>query len=269
MQRIDIFVKKGYYFNLSSGMTGDKWNMPMYNRDIKLFKGIENKVQFSVRDHDRKAYHLRDRELYLNIINQKLNSKLVKQLWCVDAYKGIFEVTFTESEMRDFEPATYTATVYTKDLEGNEDLLYSGTDWTPVFYIHVVEGVMDVFKPSHKLNPEEFLHNFYVKKEDGQRYDYYVSSRIKADETEYHTASITVIDDFLGTITMEGSMEVNPTDSEADWFIIDSKEYTDETKVEGETFQFNSQLNCMWVRFKYTVKAANTQGKVSEILYRN
>ena len=41
MQRIDIFVKKGYDFNLSSGMTGDKWNMPMYNKNIRLFKGIQ------------------------------------------------------------------------------------------------------------------------------------------------------------------------------------------------------------------------------------
>lgn len=269
MQRIDIFVKKGYYFNLSSGMTGDKWNMPMYNRDIKLFKGIENKVQFSVRDHDRKAYPLRDKDLYLNIINQKLNTKLVKKLWCLDAYKGIFEVIFTESEMRDFEPATYTATVYAKDLEGEEDLLYSGTDWTPVFYIQIVEGVMDVFKPSTTLNPEEFLHNFYISKQDGQRYDYYVSSRIKADENEYHTASITVKDNFLGTVTMEASMEINPGDYENDWFTIDTFDWTDENKVKEGTIQFNQRLNCMWVRFKYTIKSGNFQGKISEIMYRN
>lgn len=269
MQFVNLYIKKNVYYNLASIKYGDKMNLPMYNKDIKLFKGIENKIQFSIRDHDRKAYPLRDKEIFLNIINQKLNTKITKKFWCLDAYKGLYEVIFSESEMRDFEPSTYTATVYAKDLEGNEDLLYSGTDWNPVFHIEVVDGVMDVFKPSIKLNPQEFLHNFYINKEDGQRYDYYVSSRLKADETQYHTASITVEDYFLGKITMEGSMEPNPLDTESDWFVIDEKEYTDENKVKEETFQFNNELNCLWIRFKYTLKSANFHGNISEILYRN
>ena len=269
MQRINIFVKKGYYYNLSSGVAGDKINMPMYNRDIKLFKGIENKIQFCVRDHDRKSYPLRDKKLFLNIINSELNFKMVKELWCLDAYKGFYEVTFTQSEMRDIKAATYTTVVYAKDLEGEEDLLYSGTDWTPEFHIQVVDNVIDVYKPSYSLNPSEFLHNFYVSKNDGQRYDYYVSSRIKSDETSSHTASITVKDNFLGTISMEGSMESNPLDTESDWFVIDSYDWTDDKKSEGETIQFNKEVNCLWVRFKYTIKSANHQGEITEILYRN
>ena len=39
--------------------------------------------------------------------------------------------------------------------------------------------------------------------------------------------------------------------------------------IKEETFQFNKQLNCKWIRFKYTVKSANFQGKITEILYRN
>lgn len=149
-------------------------------------------------------------------------------------------------------------------------MLYTGVDWNPIFNIIVEEGFRDVFKPSIELDPSKFLHNFYINREDGQRYDYYVSSRIKADETNSHTASITVKDYFLGTITMEGSAEVNPQEnSDIDWFPIETKEYTDETKVEAETFQFNKQLNCMWVRFKYTIKSANYKGIVSEIFYRN
>lgn len=272
MQKIYLFVKKGYYYNLSSGQTGETrmFNVPMYNTDFKLWKGIDNKIQFSIRDHDRKAYPLRDREIFLNIINTKLNTKLVKKLWCLDAYKGLYETTITDVELRDFEPTSYQASVITKDPEGQEDMLYTGVDWNPLFNIIVEEGFRDVFKPSIELDPSTFLHNFYIDRVDGQRYDYYVSSRIKADETDSHTASITVKDYFLGTITMEGSVEVNPQENgDTDWFPIETKEYTDETKVEAETFQFNKQLSCMWVRFKYTIKAANHKGIISEILYRN
>lgn len=269
MLKINLFIKKGEYFNLSSGQTGElrMVNVPAYNIDIKLWKGIDNKIEFSVRDHDRKSYPMRDKELFLTIINSKLNTKLVKKLWCKDAYKGIFETTILEKELRDFEPTYYQASVVAKDLNNEEDMLYTGVDWNPIFTIYIEEGFRDVFKPSIELDPSTFLHNFSNAK-DG-RYDYYVSSMIKADETDSHTASITVKDNFLGKIIMEGSCEENPlTSSDSDWFEIDSKEYTDENKVEAETFQFNKQLNCMWVRFKYIVKSAN-EGKITEILYRN
>ena len=57
MQKINVFVKKGHYFNLTDTTTGDQsmFNPPMYNTQIKLYKGIDNKVQFSIRDNDRKA----------------------------------------------------------------------------------------------------------------------------------------------------------------------------------------------------------------------
>jgi hypothetical protein len=172
--------------------------------------------------------------------------------------------------MRDFEPATYQASVVYKDLEGDETMLYSSINYDPVFHITVEEGFREVYKPSIVLNPEEFLHNFYISKIDGQRYDYWESSRIKADENDYHTASVTVVDNFLGKVVMEGSMEVDPTQDENDWFEIDSYEWFDDTKSEGETIQFNHQINCLWVRFKIYIKAANqSEGKVKEILYRN
>ena len=271
MQKINVFVKTNQYFNLTDSSKGSQmqFNPPMYNLQIKLYKGIDNKVQFSVRDNDRKAYCLRDKELYFTMINSKNHTKLVKKLWCLDAYKGLYELSISEKELRDFIPTTYQASVVYKDLEGEETMLYSSINYDPVFNVVVEEGFRETFKPSIELNPEEFLHNFYTSKIDGQKYDYYTSSRIKSDESDIHTASISVKDNFLGKIVMEGSMEINPQDTESDWFVIDEKEYTDETKVEQETFGWNHQVNCLWIRFKYTIKSANNKGKITEIIYRN
>ena len=71
------------------------------------------------------------------------------------------------------------------------------------------------------------------------------------------------------SVLIPTSKFANPLDTESDWFVIDEKEYTDENKVKEETFQFNNELNCLWVRFKYTLKSANFRGNISEILYRN
>ena len=272
MQRINVFVKKNWHYNLVDNQGDNKamFNPPMYNLQIHLYKGTDNKVEFCVRDNDRKGIQCRDKELTLTIINPKLNAKLVKTLHLVDAYRGYFDTVITEKELRDFEPATYQASVVYKDLEGDETMLYSSINYDPVFHVTIEEGFREVFKPSIELNPDDFLHNFYVSKQDGQRYDYWESSRIKADENDYHTASITVVDNFLGKVVMEGSMEPDPSQDENNWFEIDSHEWFDDTKSEGETIQFNHQINCLWVRFKIYIKAANQPtGKVKEILYRN
>lgn len=272
MQRINIFIKKGWYYNLVDNQRGDKslQNPPMYNLQIHLYKGIDNKIEFCVRDNDRKGVQCRDKDLVLTIINDKLGTKLVKHLHLVDAYKGFFDTVITEKEMRDFEPATYQASVVYKDLEGDETMLYSSINYDPVFYVTVDEGFRETFKESVTLDPETFIHNYYTSKKDGQRYDYWESSRLKADDTDYHTASVTVVDNFLGKVIMEGSMENEPSQDENDWFEIDSYEWFDDTKSEGETVLFNHHLNCMWVRFKVLIKAANLPtGKVKEILYRN
>lgn len=272
MQRINVFMKQNWYYNLvdNQGANVSVFNPPHYNLEIDLYKGIDNKIEFCVRDNDRKGVQCRDKELTLTILNERLHKKLEKKLHLVNAYKGIFDTTITEKEMRDFVPATYQASVVYKDLEGDETMLYSSVNYDPVFHIKVHEGFRDTFKPSVVLNPSDFLHNFFVSKEDGMRYDYWESSVVKADETDCHTASITVQDNFLGTVIMEGSMEADPTQDEGTWIEMGRHEWTDETKSEGETVQLSVQMDCLWIRFRILIKASNqASGKVSEIVYRN
>ena len=295
MQRIDIFVKKGYDFNLSSGMTGDKWNMPMYNKIIRLFKGIDNKVQFSIRDHDRKPYYLGECELVLSIINPKTSEPIVLPMVCDDKFRGLFSVVFTEKQLRDFEPTTYTATVYSRYVteEKNEkrELLYSGTDWTPMIYIEVVDEIVNGYKPSVVLNPQEFLQQSYNSKEDGLSHRYYVSSRIESVDTDYHTASVTIQEGFVGTVVMEGAMEVNPENNECDWGLIKELVFVNPQKEESEeseesedvieeviingienkegTYLINECGNFMWIRFKVIPNPLESSGEVTEIIYRN
>jgi hypothetical protein len=269
MQDINVFVKNNEYFALTDSTKGELMNPPMYNTQITLYKGIDNRVQFSVKDNDRKAYRLRDRELYLTIINPLQHKKIVKKLWCQNAYKGIYELKITEKELRDFESASYQASVVSKDLEGEEYMLYSSVNYDPVFTIRIAEGFRDTFKPSIELDPSTFLHEYYSSKVDGERYDYYVSSRVKADDSDIHTASIVASNDFLGTVSLEGSMESNPQDSQSDWFNIETIEFNDVVDGETQTVGINHQANCLWIRFKYTVKASARSGKVLEIVYRN
>ena len=270
MERIDLFVKKNVYYNLSSGQTGERWNMPMYNKDIKLWKGVDNKIQFSVRDHDRKAYPLRNNTLVLTLVNHILKTKITKTLWCFDAYKGLYETTFTKKDLLDFDPTHYQASVAVIDPEGFEDNLYSGTDWNPIFNVEVIEGLKDTFVPSIVLKPNEFLDNYYIN--DGHQIDEYVSSRLDSSLSSSKTSSITVKDSFVGKVIMQGSIDITP-DCPCDWFDLDEKEFTKESWDEEhteETFELSDvETNCLWVRFKIIINRNTQHGYVDEIIFRN
>ena len=222
MERIDLFVKKNVYYNLSSGKTGERWNMPMYNKDIKLWKGVDNKIQFSVRDHDRKAYPLKNDTLQLTLVNHILKTKIVKTLWCLDSYKGLYETTFTKKDLLDFEPTHYQASVSDIDPEGFEDNLYSGTDWNPIFNVEIIEGLKDTFTPSVVLEPNKFLDEYIVM--DGKQIDWFTSSRLDSQLSTSKTASVTVKDSFVGKIIMQGSLESTPQQHN-DWVDLDSIEF--------------------------------------------
>ena len=270
MERIDLFVKKNVYYNLSSGKTGERWNMPMYNKDIKLWKGVDNKIQFSVRDHDRKAYPLRNNTLVLTLVNHILKTKITKTLWCSDSYKGLYETTFTKRDLLDFEPTHYQASVAVIDPEGFEDNLYSGTDWNPIFNVEVIEGLKDTFVPSIEIDPRKFLDDYFVK--DGKQFDVYTSSRYDSSLSSSKTACVTVKDSFVGKVILQGSLDVTP-DCPCDWIDLDEKEFTkeywDENHTE-ETFELSDvETNCLWVRFKIVTDRNSYQGFVDSIMFRN
>lgn len=271
MERIDLFVKKNVYYNLSSGKTGERWNMPMYNKDIKLWKGVDNTIQFSVRDHDRKAYPLKNDTLVLTLVNHILKTKIKKTLWCLDSYKGLYEVTFTKKDLLDFEPTHYQASVAVIDPEGFKDNLYSGTDWNPIFNVEVIEGLKDTFKPSVKLEPNKFLDEYLVK--DGRTMDIYTSSWLNSTLSNSKTASVTVKDKFVGKIIMQGTLELTPQNNLCDWVDLDEREFTEEDwddEHTEETFVLNEFIsNCLWVRFKIIIDRNTQQGYVDEIIFRN
>lgn len=272
MQLVNLFIKKDSYHNLSINSLGEgnKMNTPMYNTSIQLIKGIENKVQFSIRDNDRKAVTFRDRTIIMALINKDKQILIEKELWCLDAYKGLFEVKFSEKELRDMEVGNYSASFYSVNLEGEKELLYKGVDWDIKFDVKIIEDVFHVYKPSVELDPSKFVRQYYTSKDDGIRYDYYTSSRVKADDSDNHTASISV-KEYIGKVRMECSMENSPEFLEEDWITIDEHEftvndYTDEVKE--LTTGFQKTLNCKWIRFVYTFTSIN-HGNVTEILYRN
>lgn len=266
MQHIYMFKKNNSYYNISSSEGTDMYNLPQYNSTIILYKGIDNKLQFSARNRDRKGVSLDGGILYLTIINEDLNFKLVKQLECEDEYKGLYNITLTEKEMRDFEPSYYNGSISMKK-DNSEDILYSGIEWNPIFNIVVNKSYRDIFKQSHEIDTNNLLLSNYIDK-DGIEYKQLTSSNIKADDSDSHTAIIYFDNDFCGKIILEGSGDTTPQHNLSDWFTIEEKEF-DEKNNSIKNIVINKQLNCLWIRFRIIQKTTVENLNISKIIYRN
>lgn len=278
MIQFSLYMKQGIYHNLVIGDSNERLiNMPVYNVDFVIHKGIDNVIQFYVKNHDRVPVII-DEEVYtgfhFTMINQESQEKLTRDLQVINTSKGRYSITLLEKDIVDLQEGKYTGSVYADKSDGTTEFLYTGEDWNPYFEVTVIDNRKDIFKPSITLDPTTFISSLERNPETGIYYNKLISSMVKSDVTPSQTFSITT-EHFIGTIKVQGSLETLPTESDDDWFDIDVKVVNEDEVQETETYGVTAELNCLWVRVviiqdsMYDNPCDKDYGKVKEILYRN
>jgi len=280
MIRLNVYKKSNIDMNLLIGtFEKERWNMPFYNRDIVLHKGVDNTIEFSVRNHDRKAQKLEEKQfLRFVAINNDLQQKLCKRMDVVNANTGRYSVTITKEELNDFDEGNFVGHVSVvtptcehssaEDIECHcdEELLYTGVDWYPYFNVEITPNKLQLIEETVILGESDFVKDTYMDELTGITYERFISSNICADKTSNHTFNIN-LKDFVGTLNIQGSNMENPEHGEDDWFEIDSMDFEEEDKI-TDVLTFNAELNCLWVRVEY-LRELGSDSVIEEVSYRN
>ncbi len=275
MIRKNIYIKSRNHIDMSL-LIGtpmmERWNMPMYNTDITLWKGVDNTIEFSVRNHDRKAHKLPEGSMLKFVaINNKLQQVIEKPMVELSADLGRYEVTLTKDELNDYDFGVFVGHVSVVDEEGNEDLLYSGVDWFPNFNVEIKPNKLELAIPSFVLESTDFTSEPYQDPQTGKPMEKVTSSMLKSDVTPYHTFLIK-LKDFQGIVKIQGSNMETPEHNDSDWFDIDSRDYAIDEEAGEEPFTgseiFNEELNTLWVRVQY-IKGYKKPDTIEEVTYRN
>lgn len=84
----------------------------VYNRNLKIYRDVDNNLDFQVRNSDQKKLNLTGSYLVFNIINRDTNS-LIFQKDCtpVDPSLGRYQITITQKELFDIERGFYDYTL--------------------------------------------------------------------------------------------------------------------------------------------------------------
>ena len=227
MIRINLYKKDTIDMNLLIGSyEKERFNMPFYNTNITLWKGVDNTVEFSIRNHDRKAEKIPEgSKLVFTAINNKLQQIIKKDLVTVNANLGRYSITITKDELKDYDDAIFIGHVSVVDEAGNEDLLYSGTDWLPNFDVEIKPNKLELIEKSEYISGDSFNREIFQCPKTGKEMERFTSSVMKSDVTDYHTFALK-LKDFIGVIKFQGSCSETPDTTESNWFDIDRLEYT-------------------------------------------
>lgn len=267
MIRINLFKKQTIDMNLLIGtLSEEKFNMPMYNTDITLWKGVDNTIEFSIRNHDRKSVSLGEGTI-LNFIaiNQEMKQQITKPLEVISEPLGRYKVTLTNEELNDLDCGTFVGHVSVIN-DDNEELLYTGTDWYPYFNVEIKPNKLSIIEEATIIDGTQFNKDMYQDNTNGKVYEVFTSSMLKSDITPYHTYLVK-LKDFIGTIKVQGSNEDNPEHNENDWIDITSVSYEEESSQETSVL-LSGEGKFLWTRVQYK-REDGQPSEVLEVQYRN
>ena len=265
MIKINLFKKDNIDMHLLIGtLNEEKFNMPMYNTDITLWKGVDNTIEFSIRNHDRKSVVLEEGTILKFVAtNQKMRQRIEKELEVISEALGRYKITLTPTELNDVDCGDFVGYVCV-DNGTTKELLYTGTDWYPYFNVEVKPNRLELIEDATEFTAEDFNRDVYQNDYDGKIYETFTSSMIEADVTPYHSCMVK-LEEFVGEIKIQGSTEDNPEHNENDWIDIASKSFEEPT---DENVLLSGEGKFIWVRFQYK-RENESSSKVSSIQYRN
>ena len=235
-------------------------NSKVYDRQIKLYKGVSNPITFTFKNEDQKAQFIDSKTFEFNLIDTETNkSVLTRNLTILDdgsttSTKGQANVTVTEGDLLELDAKYYNYSIREVASDGTRTVTFADTAYNSAGTAEVLTGGYPQFVASQEII------NFTRSGSTS------TSSAIEAkpginNNSALHTIAVYPVN-FAGTLLVQGTMVgTAPTDS--DYFTISTNTITTSDTI--KYYNFNGVIQN--VRFRWTNSSGNT-GIIDKILYR-
>ena len=264
MQLIPVYLypnKVDVYTNVPGTWTTERYRK-VYNRTVKLFRGVDNRVDIQVRNSDEKALDITGATVSFSLIRHS-NQSLVVTKTCtpIDITKGRFYVTITEQELYDINNGFYQYSVYKETPAGIKTPLYIDSQYGAVATIEVVGDIKGNLQPS--LDVIEFSeYNPGVFGEIGDTF--FTSSLIDTNyESEVSNSTHTFAfysTGYTGSVKIQASLDESAAPN--NWTTITT------ISINNDPLTYSNVTGkWKWFRVVHT-PITNSTGKFDKIIYR-
>ena len=283
--KLDVFT------NPAASWTAERFRK-VYNRNLKIYRSVDNRLDFQVRSGDEKTVNMTGSTLIFVLISRDTQDEILrKDCTVLDATEGKFIVTITEEEILELEPGFYSYSIVKEirtqidddnHLVTDKRVLYVDSQFGGIGTIEVLGDVLGTVSPSQEVTtfskvvdydtplgvsgdaPFELPRPNYARHTPNTGFEEYFISSIIDTNSQLVTASSLhtfqfYIDNYQGTITIQGSIDEQGATPSI---------WTDVTELTSNESQFvNITGKWNWFRVKHQPTAENT-GTVDKILYR-
>jgi len=236
---------------------------PVYTRTIKVYKGIDNTIQFRLVNADQKPVRISGTPVIV-IFDEEKTKILEKNCTVLDdasstATKGLFEFTFTENDLLNIKQQYLNYNVYFEQADGTRNLTYSNRNFDSSGTIYLDGNAYPGPKASVSIKNFQTVGNeWHAGSDDTDRIEAYPG--LNGNEG-LHTVAI-YTNNYVGSVKIEATLD-NQLDTPNNWSTVDTVVFSG---TETEPVARNLTGVYRYIRFVATADPANS---ITQILVRN
>ena len=283
-----LYVNKLDVFTTPTDTWSTERYRRVYNRNLKIFRGVDNRIDIQVRNSDQKTTNLTppvdpddnqpyDNVLVFNLVSQDTKDLVLqKDFTAIDLSTGKVTITLTERELLDLDNGFYNYSII-KELRNNLDedsteLGYEIISKIPLYMdsqyntIGTLEITGDVYGGvANSVIVDTFNYTNPFTQGATEPFPFYTSQIIDAAPNTspaypIHTFQFYTTN-YTGTVEIQASLDAQGgTPRETKWATVATVDLLTE-RYKNVTGTYN------WFRVKH-IPATNNTGTVDKILYR-
>lgn len=235
---------------------------PVYTRQLKVYKGIDNVLEFKLLNADQKAVDLspytpkfqafdENKNLIIEHDGEQLTSDGSTPI------KGLFKVTITDADLLNVKDQFLSYNIHLVDANSDAHVTYSSSYFDGCATIHVNSCMMPGPRDTYSIS------TFTPVNDD---VPYWASETLTAEpgingNEALHTAAV-YTDGYVGDVVIQATLDNTVTES-SNWADVTTRSFTG-SETEPSPINFNGVYT--YLRFKVTADPAD---KISKVLVRN
>jgi hypothetical protein len=244
----------------NSDLALDRENQLFYAKPLQIYKGVDNKFKFVIKDSDQKPVSLLQSTVLFNLIDTT-SQELVfsRNLDLIYTYDGIATCTIEGSLLDNINAGLYTYSIVITNGEGQQEIVFSDDNYNAQGQARILDAVYPQFTPSYNAN------NFvYSNNSDTQYMNVaYTSSFLTANYVRGSAVYQTVqyqANAFTGNIELQASLDGSK--------IIDSNSYSTVSYTTLSNYSGTNYFNFQGKYRAIRLKLTQTSGALNYIYYR-
>lgn len=209
-------------------------NRVMYQRDLKVQKGLKNQIRIQFKNSDQKNIRIYNTQTFVFSMYDAINRRLIveKPLTVLDqattATKGLALLTLTESDTIDLDRTSYQYSIRLLDTDGSYVPAYANTYYGINGTLHLNNDIYPVLQDSIEIKDFIKSYNDEIHKYEHKSGNIYASPEYNGN-TALHTIAL-YLTGYKGTVYIQGTLDNDPGSS-GNYSTIDTKTFTGSTGI--------------------------------------